>query len=140
MWKRREIESYLCSQATLEAYATDGAESSRSDTPPGPLFAKAEAGKRLDAMQEAIEEIGTALERLGRGSPWGPDTKVSDDFLNPLFRAYFEKLGLPNLMAKKNFHELARYVPEEKIDGEIREKLDSIVRIASSAEPPRVGG
>lgn len=76
IWTRREIENYLCSQATLEAYATASA--------PGPLFGQAEA-----AMREAIEEITSALDRLGRGSPWDADTKVNDDFLDPLFRAYF---------------------------------------------------
>ena len=135
MWEQCEIENYLCSRATLEEYAV---QSATSDLP-GPLFIKAEAAKRLEAMREAIEEISSALERLGRGSPWDRDTKVSDDFLDPLFRTYFEKLGLPNLMAKKNFYELAQYVPEEEIDQEVREKLDSIVSTASSAVPRRGG-
>ncbi len=131
MWERREIENYLCTQATLEAYAIQSAEADM----PGPLFAVAEADKRLRAMREAIEEITSALESLGRGSPWDPDAKASDDFLDPLFRAYFHKLDLPNLMAKKNFYELAQYVPQEEINEEICNKLDSIVRIASSATP-----
>ncbi len=129
MWEQREIENYLCSRATLEAYAVKSA----TNDVPGPLFIRAEAAERLEAMREAIQEISSALERLGRGSPWDRDTKVSDDFLDPLFRAYFEKLHLPNLMAKKNFYELAQYVPEEEIHHEIREKLDSIARTASSA-------
>ena len=132
MWERREIENYLCSRATLQAYAT---QSAKTDLP-GPLFAEAEANKRLSAMREAIEAIRSALERLRRGSPWDYNSKVSDDFLDPVFREYFEKLGLPNLMAKKNFYELAEYVPVEEIDTEIREKLDAIVRIASTAESP----
>ena len=132
MWERREIENYLCSRATLQAYAT---QSAKTDLP-GPLFAEAEANKRLSAMREAIEAIRSALERLRRGSPWDYNSKVSDDFLDPVFREYFEKLGLPNLMAKKNFYELTEYVPVEEIDTEIREKLDAIVRIASTAESP----
>ena len=131
IWKRREIENYLCSQATLEAYAT---ALDRADFA-GPLFTKAEAAKRLNAMREAIEEIGTALEKLGKGSPWEAGTKVSDEFLDPLFRTYFQKLGLPNLMAKKNFYELAEYVPENRIDPEIREKLDALVQVAETATP-----
>ena len=131
MWKQCEIENYLCSRATLEAYAVQSAK----DDVSGPLFVRAESATRLEAMREAIEEISSALERLGRGSPWDPDTKVSDDFLDPLFRTYFGKLGLPNLMAKKNFYELAQYVPEKEIDQEVQQKLDSIVRTASSALP-----
>ncbi|HID21615.1 MAG TPA: hypothetical protein EYP14_04355 [Planctomycetaceae bacterium] len=86
-------------------------------------------------MNEAVTEIEEALERLGKGSPWGGDMKVSDDFLDPVFRTYFQKLRLPNLMAKKNFYELVRYVPDDEIDVEIREKLDAIVATASSAKP-----
>ncbi|MDE0264890.1 MAG: hypothetical protein OXJ37_20980 [Bryobacterales bacterium] len=75
------------------------------------------------------------LTTLGKGSPWVPGIKVSDDFLKPLFEAYFKKLGLPNLVAKKNFYELAEYVPDSEIDPEILEKLDAIARVAESAKP-----
>ena len=131
IWERREIESYLCSQATLEAYASAAAEKAA----PGPLFEEAEADKRLAAMHEAIAEIESALKTLGKGSPWDPDIKARDDFLVPLFETYFEKLGLPNLMAKKNFYELAEHVPRSEIDPEIVEKLDAVARVAVSAAP-----
>ena len=133
MWERREIENYLCSPATLEAYAIRSATSAE----PGPLFAESGAARRLDAMREAIDEIGSALGKLGRGSPWGRDTKVSDDFLDPLFRFYHEKLDLPNPMAKKNFYELVQYVPKEEIDREVHRKLDLIVQVGARAEPRR---
>jgi hypothetical protein len=129
VWKRREIENYLCSQATLEAYAS-------ASTPGelGPLFTTAEADRRITAMREAITEIEGALKALGKESPGSPDVKASDDFLDPLFRAYFQKLELPNLMAKKNFYELAAHVPATEIDSEISEKLDVIAQVARSAE------
>ena len=133
MWEQCEVENYFCSRATLEAYATQSASTEVA----GPLFASAESGKRLEAMREAIEEISQALERLGRGSPWGRDIKASDDFLDPLFRTYFAKLGLPNLIAKKHFHELVQYVPTDEIDQEVRDKLDAIVAVADSATPLR---
>ena len=135
-WKRREIESYVCSQATLEAYASASAE----EALPGPLFTEAEANRRLAAMREAIAEIESALKTLGKGSPWDPDIKASDDFLVPLFEAYFEKLGLPNLMAKKNFYELAEHVPRSEIAPEIVEKLDAVARVAVSAAPAEEPG
>ena len=129
VWKRREIENYLCSQSTLEAYA-------RASSPNrwGPLFTTAEADRRVHAMREAIAEIEGALKALGRKSPWSPEVKASDDFLDPLFRAYFKKLDLRSLMAKKNFYELADHVPEGEIDPEIREKLDGIAQVAQSVE------
>ena len=131
MWRRREIENYLCSLNTLEAYAR---ASARADVPE-PLFTPLETEKRLTAMRETIEEIEQAMRTLGRDAPWSQDAKVSDDFLTPLFRSYFQKLDLPNLMDKKNFYELAEYVPESEIDPEIGEKLSAIVRIAQRATP-----
>ena len=131
VWDRREIENYVCSPATLLAYARAGA----SEDAIGPLFAMAEANDRTVAMGEAITEVEAAMETLGKGSPWSPNSKVSDDFLTPLFRAYFQSLNLPNLMNKKNFHELADYVPEEDIAPEVLEKLDRIADVAQLTVP-----
>ncbi len=131
VWKRREIENYLCSEATLEAYARASAKASE----PMPLFTSSEVDRRLQAMQESVSEITEALGRLGKGSPWDQDIKVSDEFLTPLFETYFGKLGIPNLMKKASFHELVEYVPENEIDPEIGEKLDAITVVAETAAP-----
>ena len=131
-WRRREIENYLCSQRTLEAYVRASVD---EDFRSQPLFTASELDRRLSAMREAIEEVRTAMETLGRGSPWSEDAKVSDDFLTPLFQRYFQKLGLPNLMDKKDFYELADHVPEFEFDPEITEKLDAIAQTASEATP-----
>ena len=132
IWKRREIENYLCSRSTLEAYATASAPEPEWG---GALFTAAEAGRRLDAMRQAIDQIESALNALGKDSPWSDDIKVSDEFLKPLFRAYFEKLGLQSLITKKNFYELVEHVPVAEIDAEIREKLDAIVGVAEGSTP-----
>lgn len=128
-WKRREIENYLCYPETLQAYAEAPVQRETA----GPLFSSTETTWRVQAMQESIDEIERALETLGKGSPWNVDCKVSDDFLSPLFEKYFKKLSLPNVMAKKNFHELAHLVPVEKIDTEVADKLDAIVEIKRNA-------
>ena len=121
-WQRREIENYLCTQATLEAFA---ASSGRTEVA-GPLFEYAETKKRLTAMRAAIQEVSAAMITLGRGSPWDADSKVSDEFLNPLFSDYFKRLGLPNLMNKSSYHKLVDFVPEQEIDPEISSVLDTI--------------
>lgn len=130
-WKRKEIENYFCYPETLEGYAKAAGQQEMA----GPLFALSEANRRVQAMQESVKEVQQALETLGKGSPWDPNTKVSDDFLSPLFEKYFKKLELPNVMAKKNFHELAFLVPKEKIDPEVKEKLDAIVETKKNARP-----
>ena len=127
-WRRREIENYVCTQSSLVSWARAPL---RGDEP-GPLFANA----RARAMREAIADVSEALRTLGKGCPWDAGTKASDDFLNPLFESYFRKLGLPNLMQKKNFHKIADHVPDHEIDPEIGEKLDAIVRVAESAGAP----
>ncbi|MCD6326704.1 AAA family ATPase [bacterium] len=130
-WRRREIENYLCYRETLIAYA----EGTAKDDSDGPIFAQPIIERRVRAMQKSIEEIEQAKKTLGEGSPWDNDTKVSNEFLKPLFNRYYEKLNLPNAMEKKNFHVLARYVPIDKIDPEITEKLDAIVKVANESRP-----
>lgn len=130
-WERHEIENYLSSRTTLRAFA----EASSMDDLPGPLFAAAERQRRVNAMDAAIDEIESALKTLGRPSPWSEDIKASDEFLDPVFASYFKRLDLPNLMAKKNFHELVACVPEIEIDPEIRVKLDVIAEVSDSATP-----
>lgn len=90
-WRKREIENYVCFRETLEAFARDDA--------PGPLFEQGHA----KAMKEAIGQVEESMRSLDKGSPWDADTKVSDEFLAPLFARYYERLGLPNTMAKSRF-------------------------------------
>ena len=130
-WTRGEIENYVCSLATLEAYATGTAE----DASAGPLFAASEVSRRQKAMRDAIAEVESALKALGKPSPWSDNIKASEEFLDPVFASYFKRLDLPNLMARKSFYELAEYVPETEIDPEIHEKLDAIADVAEIATP-----
>lgn len=84
-------------------------------------------------MAASIDQVASALATLGKPSPWGPDLKASDEFLDSLFGTFFKELGLPNLMRKTDNHTLAPYVPLEQIDPEIREKLDAIVDVTRTA-------
>ncbi len=86
-------------------------------------------------MRACIERIGAALETLGHGSPWGRGLKASDAFLDRLFPMYFGELGLPDIFAKTDYHELVTHVPEDEIDPEVREKLDVVARVAGEANP-----
>lgn len=126
-WKKREIENYLCIEEVLLAYAKHDLTDD--------LFGSAEAGRRLNAMKESIVEVASAVKTLKKLDLWSPDIKATDEFLDPLFDKYFEKLGLPNLIKKSDYHILARLVPKDKIDHEIVEKLDAIVEVAKKAKP-----
>ena len=86
-------------------------------------------------MEQAIDEIEAALAALGEPSPWDIDIKASDQFLNPLFKKFFGKLNLPNLMSKTDYHTLAPFVDAAAIDDDIKKMLDQIANAAQCAKP-----
>ena len=135
MWKRREIENYFCSEATLNAYAATSVDPIVLGAP---LFEAPTLRSHVETMSASIKEVEAAMATLGRGSPWDADAKVSDDFLKPLFQTFFGKLELPNVMNKRDFYELAEHVPVNEIDPEVIEKLDAIARVAASSQPSEI--
>ena len=128
-WKKREIENYLCTPETLKAFVRGTVENEFNDMP---LFRGRELDRRNTAMEESIREVSKAIETLDQGIVWSDELKASDHFLKPLFRTYYAKLDLPNMMDKSGFHRLVEYVPEDQIDIEIAEKLNAIVNVANS--------
>ena len=123
MWSRCEIENYLCIREVLIAWARHASG--------GELF----ASHWVDAMEATITEIESAMQTLNKGTPWSPDTKVTDDFLDPLFSKFFKKLDLPNLFRKTDYHELARFLKREQIPAEVVEVLGKIASVAGRAKP-----
>ena len=127
-WQKREIENYIISSKQvlidwLHAKAEERAE--------GPLFSI----NWISTMEKKIEEIEKARETLGQESPWSPDIKVTDDFLDRLFETVFDELDIPNLMQKTNYHTLVRYVSLDHIDSEVTKVLDNILEVANKAVP-----
>ena len=122
-WKRREIENYLCTPEVLRAYARDACG--------GDLFAAAWEEKITAIIQDIVPPIALRDPT----NAWWANTKVTDDFLDPLFERFFGELQLPNLMCKTDYHSLAKYLPADAIAPEISEKLDAILSIAQQATP-----
>jgi hypothetical protein len=132
MWRRREIESYLCTPEVLLTYAR-----SLGTRQVGELVAITFE----ESMKSAIDEVGHALKTLGKGEPFGPDVKASDDFLDPLFRNFFSRLGLDEAtMRKTDYHKLAPFLAKDAIDPEIVDKLARIVAVARLAYPAKGDG
>ena len=127
-WQRREIENYIVSNRQV---LIDWARAEADEQTDGPLFSTL----WLSTMDERITEIENALTVLRQESPWSPDIKVTDDFLDPLFETFFEKLGVTNLMRKTNYHTLVEYLQPDQIDPEVIKVLDSILEIAQRAVP-----
>ena len=129
MWRRREIENYFCTEEVLLAYAHGEA--------PDDLFLLAQRDLRDRAMRESIQEVSSALKTLNKPDPWSADIKSSDDFLDPLFRAFFKKLSLSLALRKSDYYTLARLIPKDKLDSEVHEKLDLIASVAAKAKEDR---
>jgi hypothetical protein len=127
MWQKREIENYLCRTEVLEAYAVSDVSND--------LFGHAERQQRLEAMRAAIADIAEAWQKLGKPGPWSPDIKATDDFLDPLFKAFSAKLGVPLVLRKNEYFKLAKFVAREGIDAEIVTILDAIADTAAKAKP-----
>ncbi|RKU12881.1 AAA family ATPase [Candidatus Poribacteria bacterium] len=127
-WQCREIENYIVSSKhVLTNWARNAAVEHTGDT--------LSSEDCASIMKEQITEIEKARETLGQESPWSPNTKVSTEFLDPLFTSFFKKLELPNLMQKTNYHTLVQYVPADQIDPEITDVLGGILEIANKAAP-----
>ncbi len=125
MWRRREIENYFCMEEVLVAYA-------RYDLPDD-LFGIAERALREEAMTQSIAEVTKLLE-IDNLNPWSADVKASEEVLGRVFRLYFKTLNLPLQLRKSGYHVLASLVPRDKLDPEITEKLDVIVKVAKLAK------
>jgi predicted ATPase len=125
-WQRREIENYLCYPEALLSWAD--AEGSLHG---GPVFGL--AWKKQ--METSMVQIEAAMAILSKGSPWSPDAKVSDDFLDPLFVHFYQSLKLPNLMRKTDYHSMARYVPRDRMAPEVSEVLAGILAVFDQARP-----
>lgn len=126
-WTRREIENYVTTRESLLAFCVH-------DLNENDLIELTERPQRIEVMENSITELEGALSITRRIDPWGPDIKVTDDFLDPLFERFYEKLGTPQRTFKRDYHELARVIPLEQIDPEVSVVLDAIVKIAMQAK------
>lgn len=130
MWKKREIENYLVSPESLRRFVVMGL---REDD----LIEQAERANRQQVISECLDEILKALAITNKADPWGPDIKVTDDFLDPLFRLYFERLGTPQQIYKRDYHGLADAIPLEQVDPEVVDVLDALFEVSKRAAPAK---
>jgi hypothetical protein len=125
-WKKREIENYFCYPETLLNYAKSQ----------GAIISEIESLNYERIMREVIQKSEEVQKFNEKPSPWDKSVKVSDDILPQILKNYLEKLGIQDQISKKkNFYELIAFMLIEKIDPEVKEKLDAIVEVAKSAEP-----
>ena len=133
MWRRREIENYVCSRNTLLAFAEATAET--TETTANSLFGEDPRTRRREAMETALRRIEAAFTEL-RKDPWSSDMPASADVLPTVLELFAEILSSPNpLSRKRDYAELAAHIPDEDLDPEVGEVLDFIVGSARGATP-----
>ena len=131
-WRRREIENYIVTPASLIRFVTaDLSEDARQPD----LLDDAEAKKRTQTLASCVRELEQSLKTQRRPDPWGPEIKVTDEFLDPLFANYYERLGTPQQTFKRDYHGLADAIPVAEIPAEVSEVLDAIWETAQKAKP-----
>lgn len=130
MWTRREIENYLVTPSSLRAFVQLGL---RTDD----LIEEAERRNRVAILDTCIAELVNALRLTNKPDPWGPEIKVTDDLLDPLFKNFYERLGTPQRIFKRDYHGLAEAIPIDELAPEVSEVLDAILETAQRAKPSR---
>ncbi|MDX1919733.1 MAG: AAA family ATPase [Candidatus Caenarcaniphilales bacterium] len=116
-WNKKEIENYLCTKQVLQKWATK------------------KYPHHFQVMTTCIEDLEKSFETLRKPSPWSSEIKVTDDFLNPLFDNFFDKLGLPNSFQKTDYHELIEFLDLKYVDQEVSQKLDLVYTMSQKAKP-----
>jgi predicted ATPase len=128
MWSRREIENYLVTPESVRAFVSGSLN--QED-----LIESAERSKRIEVLNREVATLEQALRVTGQPEPWGSEIKVTDHFLDPLFKNYYSALGIPQAVFKRDYHGLADAIPIEQIDQEVLQVLDAIVEVAERARP-----
>lgn len=119
MWTRNEIENYIPIPQTLIRYV----QQKNID-----LFSQ----NRIDIMKGLIDDYIPRIALRDKSDSWWTTIKMSDGFLDKVFRKYFEECNLPIIMRKGNYYELVSLAEPGEIDNEVKEKLDKILEIAKS--------
>lgn len=126
-WEQREIENYLVTPESLKAFVVRGL---RDDD----LIEQAERAHRLAILKGCVLELVNALRLTGKPDPWGGDIKVTDDFLDPLFKLFYDRLGTPQQTFKRDYHGLADAIPLNELSNEVTKKLDDLATVAMRAQ------
>ena len=129
-WERREVENYIALPSVLQRYA----QSSVDEDAHGPLYSSAEAEKRLEIMNDIIQDLVPPIALRDPDFRFWRDEKGSS-FLDSIFAEFYKRMQRPNPMSKSTYHRLAALAKPDELDQEVRDVLDRIVDVARQAKP-----
>ena len=126
-WRKYEIENYFFSAETLKEFAKreQNKRSQNLDDAPTLFFSEVNYS---DAMDEIVKNSFAPKDLKDKKSEYWSTAKASKK-IEEILVDFCQKTGLPKgFSSKNNFHELVDCMPENKIDPEIKEKLDLILK------------
>lgn len=132
VWQRKEIENYIPLPQTLERFLDKKFPDKEPD-----LYNNKKKNKLENIKQVIYNRIPPIALENPNDSYWS-DTKMSDDFLDKVFKSIGEELDGQILLSKGGYYKLLEYAEPEELDTEIKEKLDAIYKIAKSAQERRL--
>ena len=59
--------------------------------------------------------------------------KVSEQFLPPVFQAFYQKTGISSIASKSDYHFLVNHIEPTEIDPEVISVLDAIASVGANA-------
>ncbi|MDR3261333.1 MAG: hypothetical protein LBT78_05810 [Tannerella sp.] len=77
-------------------------------------------------MKQAIEDYTLPAYLKNLNDSWWNDAKLSDDWLDKIFPAFYKQLNIPIDFFKRDYHRLIALTDTRNIPIEITEKLDAI--------------
>lgn len=118
-WKKNEIENYFFNQEIFLNWATGKVAMD--------LFGMSEAQQRKEAMRKALDDVLPGAAKRDEHNEYWSTSKASDQ-IEKILRAFYTYMGHKGDTSKGKYFELIDYFPYEKIDSEIKEKLDFIFK------------
>ena len=121
-WQKRELENYFAKPELLFRYARFLASARHRDK-------KADALEK--AMREVIEDITAPAYLRNPDDSWWSDEKLTDNWLDKVIPRFYEKVGLPQAIWKRDYHEIIFQMQPSEIDPEVKDKLDALLPVLS---------
>jgi predicted ATPase len=118
-WKRNEIECYLPLPSVLYRYFSDNTEQK------GELF----ISETLNELQQIVTQETAPAALSDPNHEFWKEEKISDKWLSPILRKYYQAIGYPMEVRKSDFYRLAELAQPEELDPEIKEKLDILEQL-----------
>jgi AAA15 family ATPase/GTPase len=126
-WKRYEIENYFFSPETLKEFAKREQNKRAQNINEAPSLFSGELNYS-EVMDEIIKNSFAPKDLKDEKSEYWSKTKASIK-IEEILIDFYQKIGFPKgFSSKNNFHELVDCMPKNKIDPEIKEKLDLILK------------